>query len=83
MKKVLLDDIIYIESDRDYVKVFTENGFIITRQTIASVEALLSESQFVRIHRSYIVSVSKLKSFTTETVEIGNRRTSYRKAVSK
>ncbi|HSF52202.1 MAG TPA: response regulator transcription factor [Algoriphagus sp.] len=73
MKKVLLDDIIYIESDRDYVKVFTENGFIITRQTIASIEAMLSESQFVRIHRSYIVSVSKLKSFTNETVEIGNQ----------
>jgi two-component system, LytTR family, response regulator len=72
MKKVLLDDIIYIESDRDYVKVFTEKGLIITRQTIASVEAMLSESQFVRIHRSYIISLSKLKSFSTETVVIGN-----------
>lgn len=72
MKKVLLDDIIYIESDRDYVKVFTEKGLIITRQTIASVEAMLSESQFVRIHRSYIISLSKLKSFTTETVVIGS-----------
>ncbi|MCH6236185.1 LytR/AlgR family response regulator transcription factor [Cognataquiflexum rubidum] len=73
MKKVLLDEIIYIESDRDYVKVFTENGFIITRQTIASIEALLSENQFVRIHRSFIISISKLKSFTSETVEIGNK----------
>ncbi|MCF1750880.1 LytR/AlgR family response regulator transcription factor [Mariniradius sediminis] len=72
MKKVLLDDIIYIESDRDYVKVFTEKGLIITRQTIASVEAMLSESQFVRIHRSYIISLCKLKSFTTETVVIGS-----------
>lgn len=73
IKKVPLDDIIYIESDRDYVKVFIENGYIITRQTIASLEAMLSESQFVRIHRSFIVSVSKLKSFTNETVEIGNK----------
>jgi DNA-binding LytR/AlgR family response regulator len=73
MKKVPLDDILYIESDRDYVKVFTEKGFIATRQTIASVEAMLSESRFIRIHRSYIVSVSKLKSFTAETVEIGNK----------
>lgn len=73
MKKIPLDEIIYIESDRDYVKVFTENGIIITRQTIASVEAMLSESQFIRIHRSYIVSVSKLKSFSTETVEIGDK----------
>lgn len=73
MIKVLLDDIFYIESDRDYVKVFIEKGFIITRQTIASVEAMLSESQFIRIHRSYIVSVNKIKSFTAETVEIGNK----------
>ena len=73
MMKVLLDDILYIESDKDYVKVFTEKGFIITRQTIASVEAMLSESQFIRIHRSYIVSLNKLKSFTAETVEIVNK----------
>ncbi|HEX7845056.1 MAG TPA: LytTR family DNA-binding domain-containing protein [Chitinophagaceae bacterium] len=73
MIKVLLDDIVYIESDKDYVKVFTEKGFIITRQTIASVEAMLSESQFIRIHRSYIVSLNKLRSFTAETVEIGNK----------
>ncbi len=73
MIKVLLDDILYIESDKDYVKVFTEKGFIITRQTIASVEAMLSESQFIRIHRSYVVSLNKLKSFTAETVEVGNK----------
>lgn len=74
MKKIPLEDIIYIESDRDYVKVFTKEGFIITRQTIASVEAMLSDNQFVRIHRSYIISVSKLKSFNTETAEIGNKQ---------
>lgn len=73
MKKILLDDLLYIESDKDYVKLFTDKGFIITRQTIASVEAMFSENQFIRIHRSYIVSISKLKSFTTETVEIGNK----------
>lgn len=73
MIKVLLDDIFYIESDRDYVKVFSEKGFIITRQTFASVEAMLSKKKFIRIHRSYIVSLSKLKSFTAETVEIGNK----------
>ena len=73
MVKVFLDDILFVESDKDYVKLFTEKGFIITRQTIASVEAMLSESQFLRIHRSYIVSLSKIKSFTHETVEIGNK----------
>jgi DNA-binding LytR/AlgR family response regulator len=73
MIKVFLDDILYIESDKDYVKVFTDNGYIITRQTIASVEAMLSESMFTRIHRSYIISLNKIKSFTPDTVEIGNK----------
>src|SRR6187397_2509148 len=73
MIRVLLNDILYIESDKDYVKVFTEKGFIITRQTISSVEVMLPESQFIRIHRSYIISLTKIKSFTAETVEIGNK----------
>lgn len=73
MKKILLDEILYIESDRDYLKVFTDQGCVITRQTIASLEAMLSESQFVRIHRSFIVSLSKLKSYTTEAVQIGDK----------
>ena len=73
MIRVLLNDILYIESDKDYVKVFTEKGFILTRQTIASVEAMLSDSQFIRIHRSFIVSLNKIKSFTAETVEIANK----------
>lgn len=69
--KVLLDDILYIESARDYLKVFTQNSYIITRQTISSIEAMLSGSEFVRIHRSYIVSLKKIHSYTHETVEVG------------
>lgn len=72
MVKVLLDDILYIESARDYLKVFTQDNPIITRQTISSVEAMLSDSEFIRIHRSYIVSIKKINSFTHETVDIGN-----------
>lgn len=72
MVKILVDDIIYIESDKDYVKVFTENSTIITRQTISSVEAMLTENKFFRIHRSYIVSLDKIKSFSAEMVAIGN-----------
>ena len=73
MVKVLLEDVLYIESDKDYVKLFTQKGYVLTRQTITSVEAMLSVSQFVRIHRSYIVSLSKIKSFSNETVEVGNK----------
>lgn len=73
MIKVVLDEILYIESERDYVKLFTSKGYILTRQTIASIEAMLSEKQFTRIHRSFIVSVNKVKSFTHETVEVDKK----------
>ncbi len=71
MIKVMLDDILYIESARDYLKVHTDSNSIITRQTISSIEAMLSDSEFIRIHRSYIVSIKKINSFTHETVEVG------------
>ena len=73
MVKVFLDDILYIESDKDYVRIFTTESSIITRQTISSVEAMLSESKFFRVHRSFIVSLDKIKCFSNESVEIGNK----------
>jgi two-component system LytT family response regulator len=70
MVKVMLDDILYIESMKDYVKVHARQGVIITKQSISSVEAMLPEKLFVRTHRSFIVSINKIKSFTNELVEI-------------
>jgi DNA-binding LytR/AlgR family response regulator len=71
MVKVLLSDILYIESMKDYIKVFTTTSSIITRQSISSVEAMLPEKLFVRTHRSFIISVNKIKSYTNEVIEIG------------
>lgn len=71
MVKVLLSDILYIESMKDYVKVMTSNKTIITKQSISSLETMLPEKKFLRIHRSYIVSVDKIKSFTHELIEVG------------
>jgi len=70
MIKVMLKDILYIESMKDYIKVFTQNGTIITKQSISSVEAMLPEYQFIRTHRSFIVSISHIQSFTAELIEI-------------
>ena len=70
MVKVLLQDILYIESMKDYIKVFTTGGTIITKQSITAMEAMLPEHSFVRTHRSFIASVDKIKSFTSELIEI-------------
>lgn len=70
MVKVMLQDILYIESMKDYIKIITAAGTIITKQSISSVEAMLPEKDFVRVHRSYIVSLDKIKTFTTELIEL-------------
>lgn len=70
MVKVMLHDIRYIESMKDYVKVFTKDSTIITKQSISSVEEMLPEREFVRVHRSYIVSLKHIKTFTSELIEI-------------
>lgn len=70
MQKVMLHDILYIESMKDYVKINTTGGIIITKQSITSVESMLSEKQFVRTHRSFIVAIDKIRSYTNELIEI-------------
>jgi DNA-binding LytR/AlgR family response regulator len=70
MVKVMLDDILYIESMKDYIKVITQQRVIITKQSISSVEAMLPDRLFIRTHRSFIVAVNKIRSFTSELVEI-------------
>jgi len=70
MVKVLLKDILYVESMKDYIKVFTTTGIIITKLSISSLEELLPENNFIRTHRSFIVSLQKIRSFTPELIEI-------------
>ena len=72
MVKVMLQDILYIESMKDYIKVFTKNGTIITKQSISSVELMLPEKEFIRTHRSFIVASRHIRSFTSELIEINN-----------
>lgn len=71
MVKVMLQDILYVESMKDYVKVHTADEVIITKQSISSVEAMLPEQSFIRTHRSYIVNIDKIRSYTHELIEIG------------
>ncbi|MBK7372095.1 MAG: response regulator transcription factor [Saprospiraceae bacterium] len=73
MVKVMLADMLYIESMKDYIKVYTTTGLIVTRQSISSVEDMLPESKFIRVHRSFIVALHQVKTFTPETIGMGNK----------
>ena len=59
----MLQDILYIESMKDYIKVVTVKETIITKQSISSVEAMLPEHQFIRTHRSFLVSAAAIHSY--------------------
>lgn len=72
MVKVFLKDILYIESLKDYVKVKTFEKDIITYQKISYLEEKLPDEKFLRIHRSFIIAVDKIKSFNTSFIDIGN-----------
>lgn len=71
--RIILDEILYIESSKDYINIFTPNKMHLCRQTITSIEELLNKNEFVRIHRSFIVPINKIKSFTHELVEINKK----------
>src|SRR5690554_41894 len=57
---ILVQDIIYIEADGDYVKIVTDHGKYMKEDTMKYYEAGLPQSKFVRVHRSYIVNVEKI-----------------------
>jgi DNA-binding LytR/AlgR family response regulator len=73
MVKIIFDEIKYIESLSDYIKIHLNDKTIITRETISNIEVKLPKHQFLRIHRSYIISISKIESFTNEFVEIDKK----------
>lgn len=60
IKIIPVDDIIYLQADDDYVQIHTAEGCFLKKDTMATFEKRLDPSQFVRIHRSYIVQVDHL-----------------------
>ena len=83
--KVFLDDILYLESLKDYVRVHTIEKNLVTKSTISHYVDLLPEN-FLRIHRSFVVNKSKITAYTSQDVEIGSKElpigVSYKKEVS-
>lgn len=69
--KVLFSDIVYIESQREYIKIVTAKQEFLSKMSTHEIEALLPEHLFKRVHRSYIISVGKIESYTAEMIEVG------------
>lgn len=68
--KVLFEDIVYVESQREYIKVVTTRREYLTKMSTHEIESALPPAQFKRVHRSFIVSLKKIEAFTADTIEM-------------
>ncbi|HAS43340.1 MAG TPA: DNA-binding response regulator [Microscillaceae bacterium] len=70
MVQVFLQDILYLESMGNYVKVYTTDKMIVTYQTLQFFEQHLPPELFLRIHRSYIISLNQIEAYSATFVEL-------------
>jgi len=70
--KVFLDDIFYMKGMNDYIELITKQKRYIIRDNLKDVEKALSSSNFMRVHKSYIVSIPKIDSIESGNIIIGN-----------
>lgn len=68
--KILFSEIVYIESQLEYIKIITTKKEYILKMSTHEIEVLLPANLFKRVHRSFIVSISKIESYTAEMVEV-------------
>ncbi len=72
--KIKFKDIFYIESLKDYIMVFTTTGNYLSHRSLTAFTEELPSDKFLRIHRSYTVSLDKIKSLEGNSVDINNKR---------
>lgn len=70
--KIRFSEIQYVEAYQEYVKIFTDSGRHITYERMKNIEAILPPSQFMRVHRSFIVALNRIKSVQNHTAVLEN-----------
>ena len=87
LKRVNVDDILFLEAMGDYVKVHTQHKFHVLHSTLKAIEEKLPQSKFIRVHRSYIISINKIDSIQDGVIAIGKSTIpvadTYRSALNK
>jgi len=68
--KILYSDILYIESQKEYIRIVTTKKEYISKMSTHEIEAMLPEHLFKRVHRSFIISIAKIDSYTADSVVI-------------
>jgi DNA-binding LytR/AlgR family response regulator len=68
--KILFSEIVYIESQREYIRIVTTRDQLISKMSTGEIEEILPERLFRRVHRSFIIALDKIGSYTAEMVEV-------------
>lgn len=87
VRRLSLDDILYAEAMGDYVKLYTPGKFYAIHTTLKAVEERLPPSKFLRVHRSYIVAISKIETIQDGALIVNGKplpvADAYRSALNK
>ncbi|MCO6477686.1 MAG: response regulator transcription factor [Phaeodactylibacter sp.] len=74
MEKIYLDEVAYVESLKEYVRIITREKEIVTKFQIGELEKELGMNNLLRIHRSFLVAKDKITAYTATEVEVGGKR---------
>jgi len=72
--KVTIDDILFVEGLGEYIRIYTTDQKVITLLSLSKIQDILPEHQFLRIHRSYIVNIDKIKFIQNNIVSVGEHQ---------
>lgn len=72
--KIYFEDIVVIESLKDYIKIFTEKETFLTHQTLTGFTENLPADKFIRIHRSYTIAVDKVSSIEGNFIKLNGKK---------
>ena len=86
--RVALDDVLFVEGMKDYLKIHTKGKVIITHMTMTKMESMLDDTNFLRVNRSYIVQKAAVRAITGNVIETINNvelpiGVNYREAIRK
>ncbi len=73
MVKINLKDILYIEGLDDYIKIYLQQKSVLTLMTLKTITQKLPPKEFIRVHRSYIVPISKIVNVSKSKIKIADK----------
>ena len=73
LQKIPVDDILYVEGQGDYLRIYARTMKVMTLQNFKKIESVLPESNFIRVHKSYLVALDKIENVTRNRIKIGDK----------